>query len=228
MKSALSRTEVREIDQRAMLEYGIPGLVLMENAGRGVVDKICQFGIDGPVLICCGKGNNGGDGLVIARHLDLRRVTVEVLLFANPAELTGDALTNYQIVAKTEIPLTICDDATEPAPNWRHLLSEKARRAGWIVDALLGTGATGEPRYPLNLAIEYINRAQRPVIAVDVPSGLDCDTGKPATATIRATHTCTFVGKKLGFHLPEAEPYVGVMHVLDIGAPRELVEEYFR
>jgi NAD(P)H-hydrate epimerase len=92
----LNRQQVREVDRRAIAEYGMSGLVLMENAGRGVADKLCQCGVDGPVVICCGKGNNGGDGFVIARHFDLRRLSVKVLLFAEPAELTG---TRPQIMA---------------------------------------------------------------------------------------------------------------------------------
>jgi len=228
MKTSISRDEARELDRRAAAEFGIPTLVLMENAGRGVADKICQFGIDGPVIICCGKGNNGGDGLVIARHLDLRRVSVEVLLFCEPGELAGDALTNYQIVSRSKIPLMVCADASEPAPSWRHAVSEKFRRAGWIVDALLGTGAVGAPRPPYDKAIEYLNRAERPVVSVDLPSGLDCETGIPAAQTVQATHTCTFVGPKPGFAQPAAQAVLGKVHVLNIGAPRVLVDEYFR
>src|SRR6516165_4855673 len=99
----LSRAEVREIDRRAIEEFGVPGVVLMENAGRGVAELLLALGVPGRVLLCCGKGNNGGDGFVIARHLDLRRVPVQVLLFARPEELTGDAAVNYQILAKSGI-----------------------------------------------------------------------------------------------------------------------------
>ncbi|MDX1964214.1 MAG: NAD(P)H-hydrate epimerase [Pirellulales bacterium] len=228
MKVRLSRENSRALDARAMAEYGLPGLVLMENAGRGVVDKICQFGIDGPIVVCCGKGNNGGDGLVIARHLDLRRISVEVLLFADPAELSGDALVNYQVAVAAQIPMVICPASSDPAPPWRHLMGEKLRRAGWIVDALLGTGFQGNLRAPYDKAIEYLNRAARPVVAVDLPSGLDCDTGHPAIPTVRATHTCTFVAEKLGFAADAAHAYLGVVHVLDIGAPRILVEDVLR
>jgi NAD(P)H-hydrate epimerase len=94
-----------------------------------------------------------------------------------------------------------------------------------IVDSLLGTGATGEPRPPYDVAIARINASGKQVLAVDLPSGLDCDTGQPATHTIRAAHTCTFVAEKPGFLVPGAEEFTGEVHVLDIGAPRKLVEE---
>ena len=97
--------------------------------------------------------------------------------------------------------------------------------AAWIVDALLGTGARGEPRPPLDVVIDRINASSAPKLAVDLPSGLDCDTGEAVAYTIRAAHTCTFVAAKRGFFAPRAERYTGQVHVLDIGAPRRLVEE---
>jgi len=206
-----------------MEEYGICGLVLMENAGRGVADTLCRLGIAGPVVIACGKGNNAGDGFVIARHLDLRGYEVRLLLWADPAELSGDAAVNYQIVARTGISQARGDSAAigSQVDAW---LAE----AGWIVDALLGTGAQGEPRAPLDAAIQKINASPVATLAVDLPSGLDCDTGAAASNTIVATHTCTFVAPKPGFFAPGADRYTGRVHVLDIGAPRQLVEEMLR
>ncbi len=98
---------IRELDRRAIEDYGVPGIVLMENAGRGCAEFIAALKPTGTVVICCGRGNNGGDGLVIARHLDYRGIPVEVLLLADPAELRGDALTNYEIVRRAQIPLTL-------------------------------------------------------------------------------------------------------------------------
>src|SRR3954469_8707158 len=100
---ALTREQVRAIDRRAIEEYGMSGLVLMENAGRGVAETMLVLGINGPVVICCGKGNNGGAGFVIARHLDNRGIPVRLLLFADPAELRGDASTNWLIASKSGI-----------------------------------------------------------------------------------------------------------------------------
>jgi NAD(P)H-hydrate epimerase len=216
----LNRKQIRDVDRRAIEIYGMSGLVLMENAGRGVADKLCQFGASGQVTVCCGKGNNGGDGFVIARHLDLRGIAVSVLLFADPAELTGDATANYRILEKCGVSIDVLSGEIDvPA------LDNQLAAAEWIVDALLGTGATGEPRPPYNAAIARINASARPVVAVDLPSGLDCDTGIPANNTIRAQHTCTFVAAKPGFFALSADRFTGQLHVLDIGAPRKLIEE---
>jgi NAD(P)H-hydrate epimerase len=193
----------------------MPSVLLMENAGRGVADWLGELGIDGPVVVCCGRGNNGGDGFVVARHLDLRQHRVCVLLFADPAELRGDAAIQYRILEASGV--RIVRPATEELE--RHLAG-----SAWVVDALLGTGARGEPRPPLNLAIERINGCGARIMAVDLPSGLDADTGIAATTTIRATHTCTFVALKAGFLAPSAADYLGTVRVVDIGAPRKLVD----
>jgi len=202
-----------------MEEYGLHGLVLMENAGRGVADRLCAWGISGPVIICCGKGNNGGDGFVIARHLDLRGHAVRVLLWARPGELSGDAAVNFRIIEKAGLAIDVFGDEHAPKRLARHLST-----GAWIVDALLGTGARGDPRPPLDGVIDQLNSASVPIVAVDLPSGLDCDTGQPSAHTIRARETCTFVAAKPGFLASGAEQYTGRVHVLDIGAPRRLIE----
>jgi NAD(P)H-hydrate epimerase len=216
----LTRQQVRELDRRAIEEYGVPGIVLMENAGRGVAETIGRLGLIGPVVICCGKGNNAGDGLVIARHLENRGYEVRVLLWAMPDELPGDAATNLRIVQASRIPLDVLS-----AGDGLKVLEAALAGPGAVVDALLGTGSRGEPRPPLGAVIERINASGRPVVAVDLPSGLDCDTGQAAMNTIRAQHTCTFVAPKPGLIAPDAAPYVGKLHVIDIGAPRKLVAE---
>jgi NAD(P)H-hydrate epimerase len=220
MPNTLDRAQVREVDRRAIDDYGLSGLVLMENAGRGVADVLCRLGIAGPVVICCGKGNNGGDGFVIARHLDLRGHAVRVLVWAEADELRGDAGVNFQILRKCGVPLEIF-----PAVHQPERLAAALAGAAWVVDALLGTGARGEPRPPIDSVIDQLNAAPPPRLAVDLPSGLDCDTGQPARHTVRAAHTCTFVAAKPGFSIPGADRYTGAIHVLDIGAPRKLLEE---
>ena len=210
----------RLLDHRATAEYGVSGLVLMENAGRGVADKLEQWGIAGPVVICCGKGNNAGDGFVAARHLDLRAHSVVVLVWADPSELTGNAAANFLILGKAGIPVESFGAAHDANRLARHLAG-----ADWIVNALLGTGARGEPRPPLGNVIDQLNAGAAKKLAVDLPSGLDCDTGRPAGHTFRTDHTCTFVAAKRGFFAPQAAEFVGRIHVLDIGAPRRLVEE---
>jgi NAD(P)H-hydrate epimerase len=216
----ITRDQSRRLDHRAIEEYGVSGLVLMENAGRGVVDVLERLAIAGPVVICCGKGNNAGDGFVIARHLDLRGYAVRVLVWADASELSGDAGANYHVLRKAEIPLELFGTSHHVGR-----LQAQLAEAAWIVDALLGTGARGEPRAPLDAVIEQLNAAAAPKLAVDLPSGLDCDTGHAARHTIRAAHTCTFVAPKPGFSIPGAAQYTGQIHVLDIGAPRRLVEE---
>ncbi len=217
---ALTREQSREVDRHAIEVYGFSGLVLMENAGRGVVDTLEKAGIGGPVVICCGRGNNGGDGFVIARHLDLRGYQPRVLLYCDPAQLTGDAAANYQILEKTDVPIHACWENPSTDGLQKYLAG-----ADWIVDALLGTGARGEPRPPLDAIIQQLNDSGIPILAVDVPSGLDCDTGKPARHTVRAVHTCTFVTQKIGFLQPSAQPCLGEVHVLNIGTPAKLVRE---
>jgi len=216
----LDRRLARELDRRATEELGIPSIVLMENAGRGAADVLCRLGINGQVLVCCGRGNNGGDGFVMARHLDLRGYPVKVALWADPATLTGDADINYHILVRAGIPLEVYWDVEDCKR-----LAEECSRSAWVVDALLGTGSAGKPRPPIDRAIETINTSGVPVLALDLPSGLDCDTGEPAVPTIRASHTCTFAAVKRGFLAPAAKEYLGEVHVVDIGIPRKLLEE---
>jgi NAD(P)H-hydrate epimerase len=216
----LTRKQAQEIDRRAAEELGLLGLVLMENAGRGVADKLCEIGIEGKVIVLCGKGNNGGDGFVIARHLELRDYAANVCLFAEPGSLVGDAAVNCRVLERSGIPVRVLGPSLDEAA-----LAAELARADWIVDALLGTGARGEPRTPIDRVIELCNAAPARKLAVDLPSGLDCDTGRAAKSTFRADHTSTFVGWKAGFLAPEAKPYLGAVHVHDIGVPRRLVED---
>lgn len=216
----LNRQQSQEVDRRAVAEYGMSSLVLMENAGRGLADKLAELGVRGPVFIACGRGNNGGDGFVLARHLDLRNVKVRVGLWADPADLRGDAADNYAILSRSDAPIELFG-----ADQDESRLARELSGAEWIVDALLGTGSRGEPRAPLDRVIEQLNAHPASKLAVDLPSGLDCDTGAAAAHTIRAAHTCTFVAEKPGFLVPSAHAFTGEVHVLDIGAPRKLIED---
>jgi NAD(P)H-hydrate epimerase len=217
---SLTREQARLLDRWAVERCGMCSLILMENAGRGVADVLCGLGIGGPVVVCCGKGNNGGDGLVLARHLELRGHEVRVLLWADPAAITGDAAANLAIVRHCDVMLDVFWPDHDPARLASHL-----NGAAWVVDALLGTGARGEPTSPLAEVIDQLNACAAPRLAIDLPSGLDADTGQPAGHTIRAAHTCTFVAPKAGFKAPQAQPYLGQVHVLDIGTPRRLLKE---
>jgi NAD(P)H-hydrate epimerase len=215
----LSREEVRALDRSAIEEFGVPGVVLMENAGRGAAELLMSLGVRGSVAICCGKGNNGGDGFVIGRHLDNHHVPVRVFLFVRPEELAGDAAINYGIIAKSRLPIEICTDPQ----TIREQLAGELLNFEWIVDALFGTGLAGPVRSPFVEAIGAINAAGARVLAVDIPSGLDCDTGESLGATVRAEHTATFVSWKRGFVHEAAKPWLGRVHVIDIGIPRVLL-----
>jgi NAD(P)H-hydrate epimerase len=219
MMRYLTRDQVRAVDRRALEEYGLSTLVLMENAGRGCADLLCRLGISGKVLVCCGRGNNAGDGFVIARHLDLRGKEVHVLFWGDPSKLTGDAAANFAVLEKSGVPIHFIEG--QPA---RGIMPAHLTTADWVVDALLGTGAQGEPRPPLDAVIDFLNLCDCRKLAVDLPSGLDADTGAPAQVTFRADHTATFVAPKVGFLNPAARAYLGLVHVLDIGAPRKLVD----
>jgi NAD(P)H-hydrate epimerase len=219
-----SRAQVRSLDEKAIGEFEVPGPVLMENAGRGVAELILSLGRTGKVVICCGKGNNGGDGLVVARHLDIASVPIQVLLFSSADELTSDAALNYRIIKKAQVPVL--------GLGGNHfnlgVVQQELGAAEWIADALFGTGLSGPVRPPFGDVIEAINASRARVLAVDIPSGLDCDTGQPMGPTVRAEHTATFVGMKKGFLNPQAAPWLGTVHILGIGAPRALVESFAR
>jgi NAD(P)H-hydrate epimerase len=211
----LSRSQVRDLDRRASAEFGIPGLTLMENAGRGAAATLLALGIHGPVLIVCGKGNNGGDGLVIARHLANWEIDVKVLIVAKPEDLSADAAANWRAVAKMQVPVLVDPD---PVAS---LVAAELGRHEWVVDALFGTGLQGPVREPFARLIEAINAGPARVFAVDIPSGRDCDTGQSLGPTIRAEHTATFVAPKAGYANPAARQWTGVVHVIDIGTPVE-------
>jgi NAD(P)H-hydrate epimerase len=220
----LTREQTRELDRRAIEEFGVPGIVLMENAGRGMAELLRTLGINGPVVLCCGKGNNGGDGFVMARHLDNAGVRVRVQLFGDPAQLSGDAAINHRILAASGIPLELFAAARRTGSVSCRV--ERLRRqladADWIVDALFGSGLRGMIQPPFDRIIAAINAAGRRVFAVDIPSGLDSDTGQPLGIAVRAHHTGTVAAMKKGFLEPSAAYWTGQVHLIDMGAPRAL------
>jgi NAD(P)H-hydrate epimerase len=219
MPMFLTREEARELDRRATAEYGVPGIVLMENAGRGMAELHLSLGARGPVVVCCGPGNNGGDGFVIARHLDNAAVPVRVLFFGKPERLPGDAAVNHGILSKSGAPLKVYPDGPEEGT-----LTAELDGAEWLVDALFGSGLKGPLRPPFDRVVAAINASRARVFAVDIPSGLDCDTGRPMGATVRAHHTATVVAPKKGFAEPAAREWLGEVHVVGMGAPRRLLE----
>ena len=219
----MTRDEVREFDRRAIEELGVAGVVLMENAGRqaaDVAERMLREARGRRALIVAASGNNGGDGFVVARHLLVRKLDPRVLLAADPAKLSGDALANFRLLAPLGVPVTVLGgDGASVASA----IIQAAAEADLVVDALLGTGLSGEVREPLRSAIEAINRCHQGggvgVLAVDIPSGLDADTGRPLGVAVRADATVTFVAAKKGFAARESREFTGKVMVADIGVP---------
>jgi NAD(P)H-hydrate epimerase len=221
----LSRDQVRELDQRAMDEFEMPGLLLMENAGRGCAELLRQINPARELtVIVCGPGNNGGDGFVIARHLDNAGWPIAVVSFPPVEREPGDAATNWNILLESDVPF---EEFTPEDFSWAS--SEflgQLKPEHWVIDALFGTGLTRPLASPFDLLIQGINESGAKVLAVDLPSGLDCDTGQPQGACIKARNTATFVAPKLGFQQDESRNWTGEVSVIDIGAPRRLIEQY--
>jgi NAD(P)H-hydrate epimerase len=201
----LTREQVRLIDKLALERYHIPGLVLMENASRAVADAIISMAsvADASVAIVCGGGNNGGDGFAVARHLHNRGAHVDLVLAAAPARLRGDALMNWQIVEAMGIENVDFHDSEDVV---------NAHAVDIVIDALFGTGLSRQPDADMTKLIEVMNRSGLPIVAIDLPSGLDCDSGEALGACIRATRTVTFVAEKVGFANPASKQYTGENH----------------
>lgn len=213
----MTRDEVRLVDRTAIEWLGLPGIALMENAGRSAAEILQRRGAIGPVWVCTGSGNNGGDGFVIARHLWLAGIEVRILQAADPERLKGDALINHQVAAKLGLELLRYDDARDRA-RW---LAERSE-ADWIVDALLGTGVSSDVRSPYDGLIREINESGACVLAVDLPSGLDCDRGEPLGCAVSADVTVTFVSRKAGFEAESSKEFTGDVVVAGIGVPADL------
>jgi hydroxyethylthiazole kinase-like uncharacterized protein yjeF len=210
--------EMRRVDERAVRELGIPGATLMENAGQGAAAalqaSLPALGLPARgarVAIVCGKGGNGGDGFVVARGLHRRGHRVEVFLLAPAAELRGDPALKLKEMEERGVRARVIED---PA-----ILAHTLPAAQLVVDAMLGTGARGAPNALTAAAIEHVNASGRPVVALDVPSGLPADGGAPQGPAIRAALTTTFAGLKLGLVSGPGVELAGRVVVVDIGVP---------
>lgn len=238
--TALTRSQSRHIDRLAIERLQIPGVILMENAGINATDIATGMleAIEGnKIAIVCGGGNNAGDGFVIARHLFNAGRTVVVYLAADPTMLKGDALINYRICLNMGVKLMRVDEAQALAEQSAHWSS-----ADLLIDALLGTGFEAQRGLrphaaAVILAVNQASAARRAggcgpmVLAIDVPSGLDCDTGSPGDASpgaVIADATVTFVTRKVGFDNASAKAWTGAVFVAGIGVPPALVREVMR
>ena len=223
MEKSLTREEMRELDRKAIKEYKIPGIILMENAGRNVAEEVLPMTANlqkMKIAILCGKGNNGGDGFVVARHLHNHGTSVDVFLVAKVSDVLkdGDAGTNLQILLTMKIPVKEILNIADVNNILRNL-----DRYNILVDALFGTGLSGEVREPFKTLIHSVNKLNKPIVSVDIPSGLDCNTGKTLGVAIKATKTVTFAAGKKGFYLGDGPNYTGKVVVTDISIPKELL-----
>jgi len=214
----MTRQEVRNFDAWAIQEMGMPGVVLMENAGRGCTQVICDrlAAVNGAkIAVFCGAGNNGGDGCVIARLLTNCGAEVRIVICGQRDKIKGDALTNLKIIERMGLPISYLDLLLGGLPE---RIRECTEGSSLLVDAIFGTGLTGELRSEYAQLIACINARRIPIVAVDIPSGLDCDTGVPLPVCIEADATVTFVAAKKGFTLSQDVLAVtGAIFIASIG-----------
>ncbi|MBI2069840.1 MAG: NAD(P)H-hydrate epimerase [Elusimicrobia bacterium] len=225
---AVTSSQMREIDQKSEKEFGVSSLQLMENAGRAVADQIIRILSDqlhcplpeSRVIICCGRGNNGGDGVAAARNLKKTGVSVKVYCLA-PVEKkpVKQELKTQLAKAKAEgVEITMIKTPEE--------MTADLGKASLIVDALLGTGSKGKPMGPVHKVIQKIMKAGPRIVALDIPSGIDADTGYHSGVFIKADWTLTLGLPKIGLMKPHAQRYVGELITVDIGHPKKLLERY--
>lgn len=220
--------QMAAIDRYAIEKMGVPGLDLMERAGQAVFESFCRMPeTPKKITVVCGKGNNGGDGFVVARLLEARGIPVSVFLVGEREAVKGDARTNLERAAERGIPIHEIQDQPVGAqcvePLLKRLTDELASSDG-IVDALFGTGIQGAVRGLAAQVIERINDSARPVVAVDLPSGVDADTGNVAGPCVRAHHTVTFGLPRVGHAFYPGKAYCGALEIADIGFPPKAVE----
>ncbi len=247
MNETFTCDEARALDRTALERYGIPGILLMENAARAAADVVTEYVTSADstfekmtsedsasenvqnsweILIFCGTGNNAGDGFAMARHFQTRLIPVRIVLCADPVRLKGDALFQYELVRKLEIPMVSLYDASSNSQVLQRLESVFSSVEGraFFVDAMLGTGASGPPRFPMSAAIPWLNHCCKnglhPLFSVDVPTGLNADTGEgwsdDENQVIHAAQTVTMAVSKRGF-TESAKKFTGSVRIVDLG-----------
>lgn len=250
--TVLGRAAARKLDEAALSQYAIPGIVLMENAAREIASHALHMlrvptasaatsgstpsagpglAIGSPqvqsVLIFCGPGNNGGDGLAVARHLSNAGVRVSILLSTHINRLKGESAVNCAIVQKMKLPMSVVTGEEVSGPL-EGAMAACVQKPALVIDALLGTGAEGTVKGAMAQLIQEVNKLHGqgvPVLSVDIPSGLDADTGAPlpSSPAVAADLTVTMAGIKVGFMDPSARTYTGRVVIGDIGIPVELL-----
>ncbi len=215
--------EMAKIDTWSIKKLGIPGMVLMENAGRGCTNIIEEYFSpeDLKVMIICGKGNNGGDGFVIARHLQNRGAEVQTILTGKGGSLKGDALINYRLCRNARIPVCETVDMLRIKKLFRDFQPDV------IVDAVFGTGFTGAPKGMYRKLIEFMNSSDSFIFSVDIPSGVNGDTGQFTDVCVMADATGTMCFPKRGNYLYPGRAACGDLYIVDIGIPYHLIDEEY-
>jgi NAD(P)H-hydrate epimerase len=208
--SGVTADEMRRLDAHAVSQLGIPALMLMDHAGRAVAEEARRMlrNRKGRVFAVCGGGNNGGDGIVAARWLHGWGIESRVLWLRDPAEWKGSGALHAAIAHRMGVPMEPFSDS-----------ASRIKDAALLIDALLGIGFEGRVREPYAEAIRAMNESRKPIIAVDIPSGLNADTGFAEGETVKARLTVTFAQAKRGLLAPDAKAYVGRLIVADIGIP---------
>jgi len=218
----VTASEMQEMDRQTIKSFGIPGRVLMENAGRGATRMLLEHFSNLQIKrigVIAGRGNNGGDGFVIARYLKQKGIHVNVFLLAESKRLQGDAAANYNLLKPLAIPVT-------EIPEEKLFLKNKSKIASLdvVVDAILGTGLKSDVKGYFKTVIDFVNNLKKPVFAVDIPSGLNSDTGQPCGTCIRALVTATFAFAKIGHLIFPGADYTGKLEIVEIGIPPHIAE----
>ena len=209
--TAVTSRQMKAIDRAAVTRLGIPSVVLMENAGRGAAEVIMKSlrGIERPrVVIVCGPGNNGGDGFVAARHLMIHGIRPKVFVLISETALKGDAALNARILKQLKLPL-----------KFQRPPAVELKQVDVVVDAVFGIGLSRKITGEMRDVIEKINMNARRIIALDIPSGLDADTGAAHGICVKARVTVTFHQEKKGLRAPGARRYTGRIVTVPIGFP---------
>lgn len=215
----LTREQTKIVDNYIINELGLPSVILMENAGHGIAQYLLTLQPNNKVIVCSGKGNNGGDGYVVARYLNLHKIDVEVYIFAHENDIKGDAKIHLDIIKKIGIPIQYFD----PSNINLDTLLNNLNKAEWIIDGLFGTGlATHLDAFYCDL-INTINKTTSKILSIDVPSGLDCDTGQPFGASIKANVTCTLLSMKKGFLSMRSQNYFGKIKIINLGVSDQII-----
>ncbi len=220
---AIDARQSRQLDKAAVEQYNIPSLLLMENAGRAVAEEARCLLIErkifpGRILVFAGKGNNGGDGFAAARHLQQMGCDVKVILLADPDALKGDAAVNMSIWKNLGALIRFGEERTE-------LIIDMLETCDLVIDAVFGSGFHGKVEGDAEICIEAINNSGLPVLAVDVPSGLDISRGTAGGTCIRAVSTVTFALPKFGLYMEQARRFAGSVSIADISIPDKLKDD---